>query len=112
MSRPGISPSMAIRYMSPPVSGSINLTAITAPGPFCPYHSTRKGSTVHFRPDRNTRASVKIYDFNLELVKTVAVDRDRIGGVESDDIVWDGTNDKGKIVANGIYFYRVELDYG
>ncbi|OGC90806.1 MAG: hypothetical protein A2W25_12785 [candidate division Zixibacteria bacterium RBG_16_53_22] len=82
------------------------------PSPFSPYHSTRKGSTVHFRPDRNTRASVKIYDFNLELVKTVAVDRDRIGGVESDDIVWDGTNDKGKIVANGIYFYRVELDYG
>jgi hypothetical protein len=32
--------------------------------------------------------------------------------VESDDIVWDGTNDKGSTVANGIYFYRIELDYG
>jgi len=82
------------------------------PSPFSPYHSTRQGSTIHFRPDRDTEASVRIYDFNLELVKTVAVDRDRLGGVESDDIVWDGTNDKGKIVANGIYFYRVELDYG
>jgi len=82
------------------------------PSPFSPYHSTRKGSTIHFRPDRDTKASVKIYDFNLELVKTVAVNVSRRGNVESDDIVWDGTNDKGVLVANGVYFYRIELDYG
>ncbi len=36
----------------------------------------------------------------------------RAGGVESDDIVWDGTNGKGDYVANGIYFYRIELGSG
>jgi hypothetical protein len=82
------------------------------PSPFSPFHSTRNGTTIHFRPDRDTKASIRIYDFNLELVKTVATDRDRRGNVESDDIVWDGTNDRGVTVANGVYFYRIELDYG
>jgi hypothetical protein len=36
----------------------------------------------------------------------------RRGGVESDDIVWNGTNDDGRTVANGVYFYRIELDSG
>jgi len=82
------------------------------PSPFSPDHSTRGGTTIHFKSADDTRASIKIYDFNLELVKTVVTDLSRIGGVESDDIVWNGTNDKGKEVANGIYFYRIELDSG
>lgn len=82
------------------------------PSPFSPEFSTRKGTTIHFMPNSDTRASVKIFDFNMELVKTVATDIARAGGVESDDIVWDGTNDKGKVVANGVYFYRIEFDSG
>lgn len=82
------------------------------PSPFSPYHSTRHGTTIHFLPATDTRATVKIYDINLELVKSVVSGIQRIGGVESDDIVWDGTNDKGDYVANGVYFYRIELDSG
>jgi hypothetical protein len=80
------------------------------PSPFSPAVSIRKGTTIHFKPDTDTKASVRIYDFNLELVKTVAENIPRRGGVESDDIVWDGTNDKGKFVANGVYFFRIELE--
>ena len=82
------------------------------PTPFSPKISTRRGTTIHFLPTENTHATVKIYDFNMELVSTVADNLPRLGDVESDDIVWDGTNDKGKTVANGVYYYRIQLDYG
>ena len=82
------------------------------PSPFSPEQSVRQGTTIHFMPTSDTRATVKIYDFNLDLVKTVREALFRRGGIESDDIVWDGTNDDGKTVANGVYFYRIELDSG
>jgi hypothetical protein len=82
------------------------------PSPFSPTLSTRKGTTIHFKPSTDTKATVKIYDFNLELVKTLRTDIPRAGGVESDDIVWDGTNGQGRIVANGVYFYKIELNPG
>jgi hypothetical protein len=82
------------------------------PSPFSPSASIRQGTTIHFKPTANTTATVRIYDFNLEPVKTVAENIPRTGGVESDDIVWDGTNGEGKTVANGVYFYRIELGSG
>jgi hypothetical protein len=82
------------------------------PSPFSPTHVTRQGATIHFRPMVDTYATIKIYDINLELVKTVADGIFRRGGVESDDILWDGTNGDGDLAANGIYFYRIELDSG
>ncbi len=82
------------------------------PSPFSPTQSTRRGSTIHFKANQNTYATVGIYDINLELVKTIVSGYPRQGGVESDDIIWDGTTGDGKLAANGIYFYRVELDSG
>jgi hypothetical protein len=82
------------------------------PSPFSPTHVTRQGATIHFKPSVDTYATVKIYDINLELVKTVADGVFRRGGIESDDILWDGKNGDGDLAANGIYFYRIELDSG
>lgn len=82
------------------------------PSPFSPEQSIRGGTTIHFLPNSDTQVSVKIYDFNMDLVRTVASNLPRRGGVESDDIVWNGTNDDGRTVANGVYFYRIELDSG
>ncbi len=82
------------------------------PSPFSPTASTRQGTTIHFKPVSDTHVNVSIYDFNLELVKKVASNLFRRGGVESDDIVWDGRNGDGKPVANGVYFYRIESDNG
>lgn len=82
------------------------------PSPFSPFQSTRKGTTIHFKPQSDTRATIGIYDINLELVKMIVSRIFRRGGVESDDIVWDGTSDDGELVANGVYFYRIELDSG
>ncbi|UCE65206.1 MAG: exo-alpha-sialidase [Candidatus Zixiibacteriota bacterium] len=82
------------------------------PSPFSPTHVTRQGATIHFKPLVDTYATIKIYDINLELVKIVADGVFRRGGVESDDILWDGANGDGDLAANGIYFYRIELDSG
>jgi hypothetical protein len=82
------------------------------PSPFSPIASTRKGTTIHYKPDQTTTATVKIYDFNLDLVATVADGVSRTGGVESDNDVWFGKNDKGELVANGVYFYNIKLGTG
>lgn len=82
------------------------------PSPFSPYASTRKGTTIHYFPPQTTRATIKIYDFNMDLVKTLVNGESRAGGVEADNDVWDGTNDKGEIAANGVYFYNIKLDTG
>jgi flagellar hook assembly protein FlgD len=60
----------------------------------------------------DTYATVKIYDINLELVRTVVDGIFRRGGVESDDLLWDGANGDGDLAANGVYFYRIQLDSG
>ncbi len=82
------------------------------PSPFSPIQSTRQGTTIHFKPQTDTRATIGIYDINLDPVRTVVSRIFRRGGVESDDIVWNGTNDDGELVVNGVYFYRIELDSG
>jgi len=82
------------------------------PSPFSPIQSTRKGTTIHFKPQADTWATIGIYDINLEPVKMIVSRIFRRGGVESDDIIWDGTNGDRELVANGVYFYRIELDSG
>jgi len=52
--------------------------------------------------------TVKVYDFALDLVKTVVKDKPRPAGDFAE--VWDGRNEVGEEVANGVYFYRVELE--
>jgi len=82
------------------------------PSPFSPIASTRKGTTIHYKPSRTTDVTIKIYDFNLDLVATVVDGANRPGGVESDNDVWFGKNDNGELVANGVYFYNIKLGTG
>jgi hypothetical protein len=82
------------------------------PSPFSPLVSNRQGTTIHYKPPRDTKVTIKIYDFNLDLVSVVVDGVERDGGVEADNDVWDGRNDKGEVVANGIYFYNIKLDTG
>ncbi len=82
------------------------------PSPFSPVYSTRQGTTIHYMPPQTTDVTIKIFDFNLDLVATVANGQIRTGGIESDNDVWDGRNDQGELVANGIYFYEIKLGTG
>jgi len=82
------------------------------PSPFSPMASTRKGTTIHYMPPQTTEVTIKIYDFNLDLVRTLVDGATRTGGVEADNDVWFGKNDKGEFVANGVYFYNIKLGTG
>jgi flagellar hook assembly protein FlgD len=66
-----------------------------------------QGVRIHYKPDANGEVTIKIYDFEMKLVKTILENTPRAGGVEYDQ-VWDGKNEKDEIVANGIYFFKIE----
>ena len=53
--------------------------------------------------------TVKIYDFALDLVRTLIA----YHPVEGDNwLEWDGKNEAGDVVANGVYYYIVEKESG
>jgi len=82
------------------------------PNPFSPLRHNMYGEDGYVRfqyhTDQSTTVSVKVYDFGMNLVKTVVENKTRtVGGDYAE--VWNGRNDLGEIVANGVYFYKVKL---
>ncbi|MCK4404345.1 MAG: hypothetical protein KAW02_04575, partial [candidate division Zixibacteria bacterium] len=55
--------------------------------------------------------TIKIYDFAMNLVITLADGQHRFAGEEYDQ-PWNGRNEKGDLVANGVYFFKVEAAGG
>ena len=82
------------------------------PSPFSPYASERQAATIHYKLPQTADVTLKIYDFNLDLVKTILENQSRPGDIEIDTDLWDGKNDKGIVVANGVYFYNIKLSTG
>ena len=67
---------------------------------------------IHYRPQQDGPVTIKIYDFAMNLVKTLVDGRHRIASDEYYDERWDGRNEKGDLVANGVYFFKVEAPGG
>lgn len=68
------------------------------PNPFDPL------TTIRFELVRRGHTTLRIYDVTGRLVRTLVdrrLDRDR------HRVVWDGTDDSGRLVASGIYVYRL-----
>ncbi len=82
------------------------------PSPFSPYTTDRLGTTIHYMLENPANVTIKIFDFNIDLVKTVIDNQNRAGSREYDIDIWDGKNDVGDYVANGIYFYNIKLSTG
>jgi hypothetical protein len=53
--------------------------------------------------------TVEVFDFGMNRIRTLVKDAQRTGGGEQDEI-WNGTDDAGQVLGNGVYFYRVTLD--
>ncbi|MBN1827040.1 MAG: T9SS type A sorting domain-containing protein [Candidatus Eisenbacteria bacterium] len=70
-----------------------------APNPFNP------AATIRFETNRPGRARVAVYDVTGRLVRVVA-DRNVPAGANA--VVWRGEDDRGRAVASGVYFVRVE----
>jgi WD40 repeat protein len=70
---------------------------------------------------KDARVTIRVYDYNMDHVKTVIDGKFRKAGnnggpmgrstVESEDY-WDGKTEGGKLVAPGIYYYKITTDKG
>ena len=85
-------------FQSLPGTGS----AYAYPNPFSPrFEMTRIHYTTGSSP---ATVTIELFDFGMNRVRTLLRDAQRQG--ERDEL-WDGKNDSGGIVKNGVYFYRV-----
>ncbi|UCE18020.1 MAG: hypothetical protein JSV84_14325 [Gemmatimonadota bacterium] len=61
---------------------------------------------LQYHTTKDTRVTIKIYDFALDHVRTLVDGKFRGPGDFSE--IWDGRNEGGEVVANGVYYYVVE----
>jgi hypothetical protein len=80
---------------------------ICYPNPFNPLTDLAK---FRFKVEKSGNVSIRIYDIANTLVKEIIGNRQYDAGIW--EIPWDGKNDRGDIVANGVYFYVVESGSG
>ncbi len=73
------------------------------PNPFNP--STR----IYFSLPQTVHVTLSIYNVLGQRIKTL-IEQPMVAGIH--EVAWDGTNELGKIVTNGIYFYRLSSDMG
>ncbi|HJP31400.1 MAG TPA: FlgD immunoglobulin-like domain containing protein [Candidatus Latescibacteria bacterium] len=82
--------------------------AYAAPSPFAPSQGQLCRFVYSLADD--ARVTIEIYDFASRKVRTLVDGVDRGGGNRGEN--WDGLDDEGRAVANGVYFFRVETDGG
>ncbi|MCS7012010.1 MAG: hypothetical protein RMI34_03640 [Chloroherpetonaceae bacterium] len=76
------------------------------PNPFAP---RLDGSVrIRYALSQPARVTIRIYDFAMNLVKTVVQNAPRSRSEEED--FWNGRSDAGTKVANGVYFYIIQAD--
>jgi len=82
------------------------------PNPFSPFRQNQIRDDGHVRfqynTTRSTQVTVKVFDFAMELVAEVVSQKERPAAGQYAEI-WNGRNTRGDIVANGVYFYRIDL---
>jgi len=86
------------------VSNGSTLSASLSPNPFNP------ASVLTFKTERSGRVSVRLYDMNGRLVRTLLDISDAAAGYH--DVRMDGHSDSGERLSSGVYFYRIETAEG
>ncbi len=85
------------------------------PNPFSPLRHNRYEGDGYVRFQYSTKSSttvtVKIYDFGMNLVKCVVRNK-QISTPGTYSEAWNGRNESGELVANGVYFYKITFSGG
>ena len=89
------------------LSGQVRSYA--APNPFAP--SQGELARINYSIEAASQISIDLYDFTSRRVRTLLRTESRSGQTNHGEN-WDGRDDDGRIVANGVYFYRIELKNG
>jgi len=75
------------------------------PNPFSPDVENVK---IKYSTSSTANVTIRIFDFGMNLVKTLIQNASR--GISDEQIAyWDGRDESGKIVPNGVYFYRIDI---
>lgn len=77
------------------------------PNPFSPRMEPVK--IKYFISGSSSSVTIRIMDFGMNLVRTLIQNAPRGGDLEQIEF-WDGRDENGELVANGTYFYRVDVD--
>ncbi|MFA7289609.1 MAG: hypothetical protein WC055_12100 [Melioribacteraceae bacterium] len=83
-------------------------SSFSFPNPFSP---DSKKANIKYSINQDGDVTIRIFDFGMNLVKTVLQNASRRGGIDLID-TWDGRDESGRIVTNVIYFYRIETGSG
>jgi photosystem II stability/assembly factor-like uncharacterized protein len=80
------------------------------PNPFNPRQNDEVLKIKYSTSGIEKYISIRIFDFGFNYVRTIVQNVPRNFNLESVPIdYWDGRDDNGNFVANGVYFYRVEV---
>jgi len=93
-----------LRATAPVQSASVSYAY---PNPFSPKSESIR---IHYAvPAGGASVTVEVFDFGMNRIRTVIKDAPRTGGHEQDEI-WDGSDQNGQRLMNGVYFYRVSIN--
>ncbi len=73
------------------------------PNPFSPDVEITK---IKFNLDKQEEVTIRILDFGMNLVRTII--QNNVLSIGDNFVTWDGRDENGKIVPNGVYFYRID----
>lgn len=94
---------------TPPTGGKLsNKNVYAYPNPFNPDIGP---VNIRYSLSGDANVTIEIYDVRGELVTTLIESQLKQKGVEYSE-VWNGKNDRGDTVANGVYFYLITTDTG
>jgi len=91
-------------YISSGTSNSIN-ESFAYPNPFSPALGNVR---IAYSLQQDSEVTIRIMDFGMNLVKTLIQNAPRTSSNSIFEI-WEGTDEAGNIVPNGVYFYRIDI---
>lgn len=78
------------------------------PNPFSPRQEQLK--IMYNTDNKPANVTIRIFDFGMNYIRTVIQNVTRQRGLEGPPDFWDGRDDNGNYLPNGVYFYRVDID--
>jgi hypothetical protein len=84
-----------------------NIETYCYPNPFSPRQEELKIKFSTGGKDANV--TIRIFDFGFNYVRTIIQNVTRNRDLEGAPEFWDGRDDSGNYVPNGVYFYRIEV---
>ena len=77
------------------------------PNPFSPRQEQLK--IKYCTGGKDASVTIRVYDFGMNYVKTIIQNAPRNRTIEGVPEFWDGRDDNGNLLPNGVYFYRVDI---